>query len=172
MKVKLIEHDGRVMLLIKHGAMRAVIEESQMPNLRRAWEMGLGEELVRKMESDSESTKRFVAAVKSLDRERHEAIQLPEEVWQPEIVTPTVYVQAPDDMSDADLRANSRNILHATKRAIIKDGGRVAESYHLTIRHDGDSMKIAVLGSGKILGTVDDASELNIAGWFGMDAVQ
>jgi hypothetical protein len=172
MKVKLIEHDGRVMLVIKHGAIRAVIKESQMPNLRRAWEMDLGEELARKMEADPEHAKRFVAAMKSLDPERHEAIQLSEEVWQPEIVMPTVYVQAPDDVSDAELRANSNAILHVMERAIIKDGGRVAESYHLIIRRDGDSIKIAVLGSGKILGTVDDASELNIAGWFGMDAVQ
>jgi hypothetical protein len=172
MKVKLIEHDGRVMLLIKHRAIRAVIEESQMPNLRRAWEMGLGEALARKMESDRESTKRFVAAVKSLDPERHEATQLPEEVWQPEIVKPTVYVEAPDDMSDADLRANSTAILHVMERAIIKDGGRIAESYHLIIRHDGDSTEIAVRGFGKILGTVEDAAKLNIAGWFGMDAVQ
>ena len=80
MKVKLIEHDGRVMLVIKHGAMRAVVEESQMPNLRRAWEMGLGEEFARKMESDRVSTKRFVAAVKSVAKERFETIELPEEI--------------------------------------------------------------------------------------------
>jgi hypothetical protein len=75
-------------------------------------------------------------------------------------------------MSDADLRANSKTVLHVMERAIIKDGGRIAESYHLIMRRDGDSMKIDVFGSGKILGTVDDASELNIAGWFGMDAVR
>jgi hypothetical protein len=85
-------------------------------------------------------------------------------------IAPMVYLQAPEDMSDAELRANGKTILYVLERAILKDSGRIAESYPLTVRRDGDQMKVTVHGSGKILATIDDVSELNIAGWFNMDA--
>jgi hypothetical protein len=62
-------------------------------------------------------------------------------------VTPTVYVEPPEDMDNAELQANADGMLEAVANAVRNDGLNITENYTMKIERVGDSsIKISVRG--------------------------
>jgi hypothetical protein len=88
------------------------------------------------------------------------------------MIKPTVYVEAPEDMSDNELQANADVILRVMRRTITNDGGVISDSYRLTIEREGDDVRISAQGFGDVAGTVEDTGSLNIGEWFNSGEAQ
>jgi len=80
---------------------------------------------------------------------------------------PTVFIEAPAHISYEEVQANAPALCRAVMNAIKNDGRRVAQSYTVTLTVvGGGRIQIAVLGSGEIIGYLDEDYELAVAGWF------